>query len=1391
MSELVRSTRCRRWMTLMTIFAMVCFAGPVFAAGNNGVHKIAKPIVVNDDPTSGGNQTNTGSQTIVAAPSNDTCASPTPLPLYRTVKVDTSGANDDYQTPATAACFAGLGQTPTTSPGRDVVLSFTAPAAGSYTFSIVHQDPTAAPILDGNEVLYISDSCPVGGTVNCIAGANRPLQRSLLPSVTGLTNNQSEQVTCVPMATGQTYYVFFDEGAFNSGGSGASVEVRNCLNETEPNNSPATANPMACGIGGSSDVVSTAHCHLGYRGGSDANGILNDGAVCTRSVPLAQTLPQSNTKCTISGNPCSWDTGTGIDTCPAGEGHCQQLADLDCDPHCTGGPNNGLVCSTNAFCNPGSAQNATCAGQCLHDATCIVTATGLDTGVQCTSICVGGTFNGRACGAAGGPGILIVTNLAAQVVSNCDGGGGTCTLSAMCPSGQTCGRQFNEGDADFFSLGTVPSGNKIFAGLDAKAANDYDWRMRITTLTATLQFDDDDGVSRNGSSAPEIAGTPGTGTDTFIKVSRTQPRQSEPYLVYSIVRGPLASAQLESEVGPVGNDIYFGWPGDIINANYVTGGGYVRGLFNGTHGGFAFDSDCFKFLVHEGDLMSWYGDGEPARSAAANTQFPQPVIYDAEPAGISNFIFGANARKNVLTANSTLNGLSPAVTSSFFQWRASYTGMLEVCYYDASVPLGLGTPGNGNWAGSLDVNCGPLQAAGAGTTTTDVSVEKTIIDGTGQAGTLLTYLITVTNSSSDIAQEVHMHDELDPNVTFVSLSVDDGFPVATGPTVATAGGLTTCLTTDGFNFLSGVPSCGVIPADIPIDCIGTSMAPGAVTTYTVVVQVDNCIAAGIDINNTATIDTVSTDPDSSNDSDSVTIATTNDGSCHILFQDANTNTCFLDQCFEVGTCNAGACEAAPKNGDDNNVCTDDSCDPMVGIINDSSQNGDLCDDFNDCTLNACDPVLGCVFPPAPYGTPCDDGFACTPSDQCDGNGNCGGTSVCDDGNPCTDDFAEVPGCVCSHAPSFPGTPCDDGNACTGSPGSPDACDGAGTCVGGAPPIIDDGNACTIDSCDPETGAVFEPLECDDGNACNGVEGCNPATGCTPGTPPTCNDGNACNGIEACNPASGCVGGTPVTCAPPDQCHTGGTCDPGTGLCGYGNQPNGTTCDDGNAGTTGDSCQNGVCVGSGCNSSNDPKSKGWYHSLCTSGGHSGDSITDADAACVAGLTDTFSGITTAAQVCAVQAAGGGSDKCNKAEDWFMALALNICKQRVCETNTIDSNCSSAATVGQSLAQADALLSNPGRTQAQCSQAECLSQEIDTGHALEFDTVTSLREGGNVRLNWIAPSTDDGTTHPRSYKIYRRAIGSLAPFVQIGSTTGTTYLDLTAGSGNWQYDVTSVF
>ena len=1174
-------------------FTILGIAGPVLAEQSPKVKRASPPLVVGDDGrtvAADGRLAPSAAPAGVAVP-NDTCSGAIPLTVDRVTKGTTVGAADDYQTPATTACYQGIGQTPTTAPGRDVVYSFTAPADGSYAFSVVQQSPTD-DIANQNPVLYVSDSCPSGGVVACEMGSNRPTTRAFV-SATGTSNNQSEEVGCFTMTAGQVKYVFFDDGrsAATNGNNGGphSLEARACPTESEPNNTPATATPFACGIGGVSDVAPVAHCYLGFRAGN----------VCTRSTPLDQSLPESNTKCSISANPCSWDTTSGVDTCPPGEGHCEQLADLDCDPHCTGGPNDGKVCATNAFCNPGSAQNATCSGSCQIEPTCIVTATGADTGTPCTPLCVGGTFDGRYCSA----------------LSDCTGGGGVCTANAGCAAGQACGRQYNEGDEDFFSLGTIGVGDKIFAAVDAKAANDYDWRMRITTTTDTLQFDDDDGISRNGSAAPEIAGAPGTGTATFVKISRSVARQSEPYHLYSIVRPPLASAQIEDESGPVGNDIYFGWPGDVLSANYTTAGGYVRGLFNGTHGGFAFDSDCFKFLVHEGDLMSWYGDGEPARSAAANTQHPLPIIYDADAAGISNFIFGANARKNTLTANATLNGLTPAVTSTFVQWRASYTGMLEVCYYDAAVPLGLGTPGNGAWAGSLDVNCGPLQPAGPGTTTTDVSVDKTILSGNGQTGTFLTYQIVVTNSAADIAQEVHLHDVLDPSLSFVSLGL------------VQPNDNTTCLTTDGFSFLNGVPTPGT--ADVPIDCITASMAPGDQVVYTVTVQVNNCIGAGIDIINTATITTVSTDPDPSNDSSTVTITTTEDGTCNALSCDAS--QCVLDLCQTPGTCNAGLCETAFVNCDDASVCTQDLCDPAIGCVNDPTTIGDACEDFNACTTNACDPVVGCVFPPMPDGTPCDDGLNCTSADHCDVNGSCIGANICDDGLPCTDDFAdEGNGCACSYAPAFPGTPCDDGNPCTGNPSLPDSCDGANACTGGGPANCDDGNPCTSDACDPASGCTHAPLNCDDGsvcngsetcdpaigcvfgtplncsdgnpcngsetcdpvsgcgagtplvcddgNVCNGTETCAPASGCVAGTPLTCSDGNACNGAETCVPATGCAAGTPVVCTALDQCHAVGTCAPATGLCSNPNQPNGTACNDLNGCTTNDACSGGACVG---------------------------------------------------------------------------------------------------------------------------------------------------------------------------------------------------------------------
>jgi hypothetical protein len=218
----------------------------------------------------------------------------------------------------------------------------------------------------------------------------------------------------------------------------------------------------------------------------------------------------------------------------------------------------------------------------------------------------------------------------------------------------------------------------------------------------------------------------------------------------------------------------------------------------------------------------------------------------------------------------------------------------------------------------------------------------------------------------------------------------------------------------------------------------------------------------------------------------------------------------------------------------------------------------------------------------------------------------------------------------------------------------------------------------------------------------------------------------------------------------------------------------------------------VCVGGAtCTSSNDPKTWGWWHSQCTSGGHSGESIDNADAACVAATSPAFAGITTAAQVCDILSPAHGNNSAQgKAEKQLMTVALNICSQRICPSQGLDATCSAATTVGQAFSSGNAVILNPSHTNQQLAVVECQSIEISNGHALELDTLKVKREGSNFRLNWVAPTLDNGTGTPKSYKVWRRPMGSMAPFVQIGTTTGLTFLDTTAGTAAWQYDLTSV-
>src|SRR5262249_30051726 len=157
---------------------------------------------------------------------------------------------------------------------------------------------------------------------------------------------------------------------------------------------------------------------------------------------------------------------------------------------------------------------------------------------------------------------------------------------------------------------------------------------------------------------------------------------------------------------------------------------------------------------------------------------------------------------------------------------------------------------------------------------------------------------------------------------------------------------------------------------------------------------------------------------------------------------------------------------------------------------------------------------------------------------------------CDDNNLCTTDscIPTRPG-GCFNDPT-PGQQCDDGNPCTGDATGHDSCDPAVGCVfAPAPagvPCNDFFNCTNNDVCDG-AGNCAGVSGCDDHNVCTddfADEFNNCACSNFPNLGP-CDDGNACTTGDTCDDQAVCQPGTGVTnCDDGDAC-TADSCDPAT------------------------------------------------------------------------------------------------------------------------------------------------------------------------------------------------------------------------------------------------------
>ena len=169
------------------------------------------------------------------------------------------------------------------------------------------------------------------------------------------------------------------------------------------------------------------------------------------------------------------------------------------------------------------------------------------------------------------------------------------------------------------------------------------------------------------------------------------------------------------------------------------------------------------------------------------------------------------------------------------------------------------------------------------------------------------------------------------------------------------------------------------------------------------------------------------------------------------------------QFFPGSECSDGVCLVLPNlNCDDSIDCTADTCDPVVGCVN---QPDDApCDDGQQCTWNTCEEGVGCVY--LNVEGQCDDGDVCTEGDECI-DGNCiAGFFVCseDCANGEDDDMDELVDCAdpdCLAAQCSGWGKCFDGQCCM-----PDCVDnqcgedGCGGFCGGCNP----GQVCLAEKC---------------------------------------------------------------------------------------------------------------------------------------------------------------------------------------------------------------------------------------------------------------------------------------------------------------------------------------
>jgi len=264
-------------------------------------------------------------------------------------------------------------------------------------------------------------------------------------------------------------------------------------------------------------------------------------------------------------------------------------------------------------------------------------------------------------------------------------------------------------------------------------------------------------------------------------------------------------------------------------------------------------------------------------------------------------------------------------------------------------------------------------------------------------------------------------------VTHIAIAIDDGNACTSDSCAPTTGVAHTAVAIDDNNACttdSCNPATGVAHTPISIDdndaCTTDSCVPatGIVRQPRVCDDANACTTDGCN-----RVTGCTTTPISCGDSNACT-----SDSCNATTGCANTAVdCDDDNACTTDACSAqSGCSHATVSCDDDDPCTSDACDTDVGCVHAPiACNQDpckgladatpcdggacalaaacsggvcvatrtlVCDDDDACTDDTCDPIEGCLSVPVADGALCDDDNACTDDDACD-SGACAGTAL--------------------------------------------------------------------------------------------------------------------------------------------------------------------------------------------------------------------------------------------------------------------------------------------------------------------------------------------------------------------------------------------------------------